>query len=227
MPYAPDSVSLGIEGSGWAGPWQESIVLRGDFVQGSYEKGRSLFFIPNVTSYGGGDICPAVEKMMWMVLERGSGRGIVYFTTLSIWDDDEVTELERFLDGYGLKLIAPSRKRRDGPFVVPVLSRKDMEGVLRIWNLEAPVLPSHEFLIFAPKPSSFETLLAEAFNLVNGDDGILEERKSASDYVLGDYGEGPRNELWIHSANRRSLEWARARVEEIWKSHGVRVENAA
>ena len=165
-----------------------------------------------------------------MLLERISGRGIVYFTTISTWDDDEVTELERFLDGYGLKLIAPSRKRRDGPFVVPLLSRRDMEGVLRIWNLEAPILPSHEFLIFAPNPSSFEALLAQATDLMDavskGDNSLLEEWKSASDYVLADYGEGPRNELWIHSVNRRSLEWAMARVEEIWKSHGVRMESA-
>jgi len=61
---------------------------------------------------------------------------------------------------------------------------------------------------------------------VNGGGGILEEWKSACDYVLADYGEGPRNELWIHPTNLRGLEWAKARVEEIWKSYGVRMESA-
>ncbi len=189
----------------------------------------SLLFTRWTTSYGGGDVCPAVEETIWTLLARVSGAGIVYFTINPVWDDD-VTELQDLLYEHGLTLITPSKRRNHGPFVVPISSREHLAAIVQIWNHDAPITPSHNFRIFAPRPSSFNRLVAQAGALVDADykseKDMLKAWEVASDYVVADYSEGLRNELWVHSADRRRMEWAREGIAEIWRSQGVDVGSA-
>jgi hypothetical protein len=225
--YAPDHISLSIvSGSEWEQD-RPTLTVKGEFVQDSTIESRFLVFLKAVESIAGGEICPAVEEMIWAVFSCGDRKGILYFCPANDLFGDE-REFGHFLDEHGLVPITDTIGMGDET-LVPLHDRSQLQGVLKLWNGESDYWPFIHFRILVMEPARLEQIVKEVPEFmaarVNVRDETLQRWAASSQYVIEDRTEGPRNEFLIHSSNGQHLEQLRDRIAEIWRSHGVRVED--
>lgn len=224
--YVPDHISLSIVSGSEREQDRPTLTVKGEFVRDSTTESRFLIFLRAVESIAGGEICPAVEEMIWAAFSRGDRKGLLYFCPANDLFGDE-REFGHFLDKYGLAPVTETRGMGDET-LVPIQDRSQLQGVLKLWNGESDYWPFIHFRLLVMGQARLEQVLKEVPEFmgarVNVRDEMLQRWEASSQYVIEDRTEGPRNEFLIHSSNGQHLEQLRNRIAEIWRSHGVRVE---
>ncbi len=169
---------------------------------------------------------------MWALLSCVAGKGFVYFTPGSAIFNEDVQEVEHFLDTYGLALIAIGGKRTGDEFVIPLYARAHLQSVMKLWNGHTAIWPFVDFRILVPKPPHFDMILDEARSLARTrtrsrtkeQAKVVQDWGTESVYIIEDPSEGERNQFCIYSAERRLLAQIKKRIEKIWRSYGVHIE---